>query len=144
MVGLFVILGFNNNTYVIHAFIFLILNFIIIILAKNKNKKFEILLVLLVFVELGVNGYLSYYTASELPYGKNTSYTSFKEMVSKNEFDPTYRVEYNYSYTDYFNDSLLVNKNSSLRYFSSIVYDNVLYKRAVILLPQQKEKGKKC
>ena len=127
LVGLFIILGFNNNTYVIQAFIFLILNFVIIILAKNKNKKFEILLVLLVFVELGVNGYLSFYIASELPYGKNTSYTSFKEIASKNEFDQTYRVEYNYSYTDYFNDSLLVNKNSSLRYFSSIIYDNVLY-----------------
>ena len=127
LVGLFVILGFNNNTYVIHAFIFLILNFVVILLAKNKNKKFEILLVLLVFTELGVNGYLSYYIASELPYGKNTSYTSFQEIASKNEFDTTYRVEYNYSYTDYFNDSLLVNKNSSLRYFSSIIYDNVLY-----------------
>ena len=126
-IGLFIILGFNNNTYVVQAFIFLILNVIIIILAKNKSKKFEILLVLLVFVELGANGYLSYYVASELPYGKNTSYTSFWEIASKNEFDPTYRVEYNYSYTDYFNDSLLVNKNSSLRYFSSIIYDNVLY-----------------
>mgnify|MGYP003571273979 CR=1 FL=1 len=127
LIGLFVILGFNQNTYVIHAFIFLVINFVVIILAKNKSKKFEILLVLLVFAELGVNGYLSYYIASELPYGKNTSYTSFKEIASKNEFDTTYRVEYNYSYTDYFNDSLLVNKNSSLRYFSSLVYDNVLY-----------------
>ena len=127
LVGLFIILGFNNNTYVIQAFIFLVLNFVIIILAKNKSKKFEILLVLLVFVELGVNGYLSYYIASELPYGKNTSYTSFKEIASKGEFDPSYRVEYNYSYTDFFNDSLLVNKNSSLRYFSSIIYDTVLY-----------------
>ena len=127
LIGLFMILAFNNNTYVIQAFIFLILNFIVILLVKNKNKKFEILLVLLVFTELGVNGYLSYYIASELPYGKNTSYTSFKEIASKNEFDPTYRVEYNYSYTDYFNDSLLVNKNSSLRYFSSIIYDTVLY-----------------
>ena len=128
LIGLFVILGFNINTYVIHAFIFLLLNVIVIFLAKNKSKKFEILLVLLVFVELGMNGYLSFYTASELPYGKNTSYTSFNEIVSQGgEFDPTYRVEYNYSYTDYFNDSLLVNKNSSLRYFSSIIYDNVLY-----------------
>ena len=125
--GLFVILGYNNSAYVAHSFIFLILNFVLILLVKNKNKKFEMLLVLLVFVELGFNSYLSFRTSSQLPFGKNTTYNSFKQIASKNEFDSTYRVSYNYSYTDYFNDSLLVNKNSSLRYFSSIIYDNVLY-----------------
>ena len=66
------------------------------------------------------------YTAMQLPFSKYSSYDSFNEIASKNNFDNNYRVMYNYSYTDNTNDTLLINKNSSLRYFSSVINGNVI------------------
>ena len=121
------IISFDKQVYILTTFIFLILNFVIILLVKNKNKKFEILLIPLVLVELVFNGNGSFYTASELPFGKVSSYDSFKKLVVKNEFEDSYRIMHNYSYTDDSNDTILLTKNSSPRYFSSIVYGNLVY-----------------
>lgn len=126
LVGLFMIIAYSNEVYVAYTFAFLIAISLFILLVKNKSKKLEIVLVLLVFAELVVNGYLSIYTAVELPFGKYSSYDSFKEIAMKNNFDDNYRVMYNYSYTDLTNDTLLLNKNSSLRYFSSVINGDVI------------------
>ena len=115
-----------DTAYVIQSFIFLIVTFILIILTKNKSKKFEILLCLSMITEIIVAGYTSIYTAEDLPLGKSTSYNSLKEVSKLNTFDDNYRVMYNYSYTDYTNDTLLLNKNSSVRYFSSVINGRVL------------------
>ena len=125
-IGFFIIMAYSNEVYVIWTFVFLILISTLIYLTKNKNKRFELLLILTVFVEIFMNGYLSIYTASELPFGKYSSYNGLKELSTKNTFDDNYRVMYNYSYTDMSNDTFLLNKNSSLRYFSSVINGNVL------------------
>lgn len=125
LVGFFMIVGYSNEVYVIWTFVFLILIFVGILLVKNKSKKFEILLCLLVIAEVFLNGYLSIYTATQLPLGKYSSYDSLIEVGNLNEFDDNYRVFYDYSYTDFTNDSFLLD-NSSLRYFSSVINGNVL------------------
>lgn len=125
-IGFFVILAYSNEVYVIWTFIFLILIFALILLSKNKNKKFEVLLVITVIAEIFTNSYLSIYTASELPFGKYSSYDDLKKVSSYKKFDDNYRVMYNYSYTDYSNDTLLLNKNSSIRYFSSVINGDVI------------------
>ena len=125
-VGLFVIIGFSNEVYVIYTFMFLLAICLLIWLVKNKNKKLEVILILVIFIELGINSYLSIYTAVQLPFGKYSSYDSFKEIASKNKFDDNYRVMYNYSYTDLTNDTLLLDRNSSLRYFSSVISGDVI------------------
>ena len=71
-------------------------------------------------------GYTSIYTAEDLPLNKYSSYDKLKEVSKFNDFDDNYRIMYNYSYTDYTNDTLLLNKNSSVRYFSSVINGNVL------------------
>ena len=126
LMGLFTIIAYDKEVYATYTFIFLILIFVSILLTKNKSNKFQILLVILMLCEVGINGYLSVYTADQLPYGKNTSLDSFREIASKNNFDDNYRVMYNYSYTDYSNDTLLLNKNTSLRYFSSVINGNLI------------------
>lgn len=126
LIGFFMIVGFSTEVYVIWTFAFLIVIFALIILTKNKNKKFGVLLFIAVIAEIFTNGYLSLYTADQLPFGKYSSYDSFMELVDFNEFDDNYRVMYNYSYTDFMNDTFLLNKNSSSRYFSSVINGNVL------------------
>ena len=126
LIGFFIMTAYSNETYIIYTFIYLIVIFTLIILSKNKNKKFKILFFIAIFSELGINGYLSIYTASELPYGKVNNYDELLELANKNDFDDNYRVIYNYSYTDRTNDTLLLNKNSSTRYFSSVINGNVL------------------
>lgn len=123
VIGLFIIILFSREVYVVWTFVFLILIFVSIIVAKNK--KFEILLVIAVFAEIISNGYLSIYTAKQLPYGKYSAYKDLKEVDSYNDFDDNYRIMHNYSYTDCTNDSLLLNNSSSLRYFSSVINGNV-------------------
>lgn len=120
-VAFFVMLAFSLDTYVIHTFVFLILIFGLILYTKNKKKKLEWLLFLVVLIEIGFNGYLSIYTADDLPMGKYSSYDDLKKIASYNEFTDDYRVMYGYTYTDNTNDTLLLNKNSSLRFFSSIL-----------------------
>ena len=126
LIGFFMFVGYSYEIYIIWSFVFLILIFTLILLAKNKGKKFEILLFILVIVEMFFNGYLSIYTASQLPYGKYVSCDSIKELASLNDFDDSYRVMYNYSYEDFSNDTLLLNKNSSLRYFSSVINGDLI------------------
>ena len=127
LLGLASIIAYDGQVYVLNTFVFLILNFVVLILTKNKNQKFEYVLMVIVLAELSVSGCGSFYTASELPFGKVSSYDSFLELVSKKEFDDSYRIMHNYSYTDDSNDTILLNKNSSPRYFSSIVYGNLIY-----------------
>ncbi len=126
LVGLFMIIAYNEQVNVIETFLFLIFTYVLIILVKNKNKRVQILLSISVIVELLVNSYLSLYTAKQLPFGKDSSYKSLKELANKNNFDDDYRVIYDYSYTDFTNDSFLLNKNSSPRYFSSVINGNLL------------------
>jgi len=126
LIASFVIVGYSAEVYVIWTFVFLILIFVGILLVKNKNKKFEVLLLVLVISEIFMNGYLSIYTSSQLPFEKDTSYDTLNEVASWNSFDDNYRVMYNYTYTDYMGDALLVNQNSSLRYFSSVINGNLL------------------
>lgn len=126
LVGFFVIVAYANEVYVLWSFVFLILIFTFILLSKNKSKKFEILLSILIIAEIFMNGYLSIYTASEMPFGKYNSYDVLKKVAAFNDFDDNYRVMYNYSYTDFTNDTLLLNKNSTLRYFSSVINGDVI------------------
>lgn len=126
LVGLTMIMAYSKEVYVLYAFGFIIVIFTLIILTKNKSKKFGILLSIAVIAEILVNGYTSVYTADELPYGKYSSYDDLKEIASYNDFDDNYRIMYNYSYTDFTNDTFLLNKNSSIRYFSSIINGDVL------------------
>lgn len=126
LVGFFVLVAYVNEVYFLWTFVFLVLIFTFILLTKNKSKKFEILLSILVIAEIFMNGYLSIYTADELPFGKYNSYDDLKKVASLNDFDDNYRVMYNYSYTDFTNDTLLLNKNSSLRYFSSVINGNII------------------
>lgn len=121
LIAFFMMLIFSLSTYVIYTFVFLILIFGMIIYTKNKNKKLEFLLFLVVLLEIGVSSYLSIYTSSQFSMGKFSTYDSLLELESYNEFDDDYRVIYNYTYADYTNDSLLLNNGSSLRYFSSIL-----------------------
>ena len=125
-VGFLMILIFPNDIYVSYTALFLILIFTFILLIKNKYKKLEIIFCFLVFFEIFMNGYLSIYTASDFSFVRYGSYDNLLELSSKNEFEDGYRVMYNYSYTDYVNDSLLLNKNSSLRFFSSVINGNVV------------------
>ncbi|MBQ9854444.1 MAG: YfhO family protein [Bacilli bacterium] len=120
------ILMFSKLTYVGWSFVLLIVIFSLLILTKNKSKKFEVLLFSTVLFEIVLNGYLSIYTASEMKFIKYASLDSFNELVSKKEFEQGYRVLYDYSYAEFNNDSLLFSKNSSPRYFSSIINGNVL------------------
>lgn len=126
LLSFFIIIAYSQEIYIIWTFIFLILIFTLILLTKNKSKKFEVLLSIAVIAEIFTNGYLSIYTSSDLPMGKYSSYDSLKKLASLNNFDDNYRIIYNYSYTDFTNDTLLLNKNSSVRYFSSVINGNVL------------------
>lgn len=126
LLGFFMIVCYSNEVYIIWSFVFLILMFALIWLTKNKHKNFQILLFIAVIAEICVNGYLSIYTSEQLTFDKYSSYDSLLELSSLNEFEDGYRVIYNYSYTEYVNDALLLNKNSSLRYFSSVINGNVL------------------
>lgn len=126
LIGIFMIVGYSNEVYVVYAFVFLILIFVLILLTKVKTKKFEVLLFVAVIAEIFMNGYLSIYTADDMAFGKYSSYDSLKETASLNDFDDNYRVMYNYSYTDNTNDTFLLNKNSSLRYFSSVINGNLI------------------
>lgn len=125
-VGLSVIVLYVNEVYVLYTFIFLVLICLLIYLTKNKNKKFGVLLSLAVVAEMVVNGYASIYTASQLPFGKYSSYDELKKEDSLNHYNDDYRVLYNYSYTDFTNDTMLLNHHSSLRYFSSVINGNLL------------------
>lgn len=126
LVGFFMIVCYSNEVYILWSFAFLIVLFIMILLVKNKSKKFEVLLFVLVLGEVFVNGYLSIYTSEQLTFGKYASYDSLTELSNKNNFGDDYRVMYDYSYTENVNDAMLLNKNSSLRYFSSVIHGNVL------------------
>ena len=126
LVGLSMIIAHINNVKFLETFIFLILIYTLIILTKNKSKKFEILLSISIIAEIFVNSYSTLYTATQLPFGKDTSYESLKKIAAKNNFENDYRVLYDYSYTDFTNDSFLLNNNSSPRYFSSVINGNLL------------------
>jgi len=126
IIGLFAIIGYLAEVHVVLSFVFLILIFGFIILAKNKGKKFEILLFVLVLAEVFCNGIFSIYNAKQLSYSKDVSLDNLKELEALNDFDDNYRVLTNYSYTENANDYMLLNSNSSLRYFSSVISGNLL------------------
>ena len=126
LVGLSMIVAFSNEVYVGYTFVFLILIYALILLSKNKSRKFEIGLFGVIILEIFFNGYLSIYTSMDLPYGRYASYKSLSKLASKNDFDDTYRVLYDYSYLEDTNDTFLLNKNSSLRYFSSVIDGKLL------------------
>lgn len=126
LIGLTMIMAYSKEVYVIYAFGFIVGIFVLILLTKNKSKKFGVLLIIAVLAEIVVNGYVSVYTADELPYGKYSSYDDLKKVASYRNFDDNYRIMYNYSYTDFTNDTFLLNKNSSVRYFSSVINGDVL------------------
>ena len=130
LVGMLMIVCYQKEVYIGYSLIFLVVMFVIILLSKSKNYKrnriFDFLLCILMLVECGVNGYLSIYTASDIPYDSYTSYKSLKQIVKKRDVDDSYRVMYNYSNTDSCGDTLLLNQHSSLRYFSSVINGNLL------------------
>ncbi len=126
LIGLFMIVAYTGEVYPFYTFMFLTLIFTAIYLTKNKSKKFEIILFLIVLVEIGINGHLSIYTPSQFDYVRYTSYKKQKELASKNNFTDDYRVMYNYSYLENTNETILLNKNSSLRYFSSVIDGKLL------------------
>ena len=125
-IGLFMIIAFPNEIYIAYTFLFLVLVYVLIILSKKKYAKLSILLVILSFIEIGVNGYLSFYTSEDLPFDRTTSYRNLQKLGSKNHFNNNNRVLYNYDYLEYNNENFLLNNNSSLRYFSSVINGNLL------------------
>ena len=126
LVGLLFDLIYQKELYLIHTVVFLLLSGVLIILVKNISKRFEVLFFLVIFVELTFNAYLSFYNAKDLPFSRISSYNSVKKLDSFNKFSQDYRVLYNYSYTGFLNDSLLLNSNSSPRYFSSVINGNLM------------------
>ena len=126
VIGCSMVLIYGNEIYVVYTVLFLILINVLVWLTKNKSNKFGILLYLVILIEVFMNGYLSIYTASDFANVKYGSYDKLLELYSKNDLTDDYRVMYNYSYTDYTNDTLLLNKNSSLRYFSSVIDGDII------------------
>ena len=126
VIGCSMVLIYGKEIYVVYTVLFLILIFILVWLTKNKFNKFGILLYIVILLEVFMNGYLSIYTASDFANVKYGSYDKLLELGIKNNFLDDYRVMYNYSYTDYTNDNLLLNKNSSLRYFSSVIDGDII------------------
>ena len=128
IVGLFMTVAFKEEVHTIYTLIFLILISLGIYLTKNKSKKFEIPLMLLVLIEIIVYGNISMYPQRENNEGlfNYITYSKMKELIKEIDLDDTYRAMYNYNYLEYANESLLYNKNSSLRYFSSVIDGNVI------------------
>lgn len=126
VLGCLMVLVYGNDIYIVYTVIFLILILLFVWLSKNKSNKFSILLYIVILFEVFMNGYLSIYTSMDHSSVKYGSYDKLLELGIKNDFDDGYRVMYNYSYTDYTNDNLLLNNNSSLRYFSSVIDGDII------------------
>ena len=124
--ALFTILIFKEEVYVLYTIIFLALISVGIYLKKNKSKKFEIFLFLIVILEIIINGKASIYNADETETLPRPTYKDFSAFTKKNKLEEDFRVINNYTYTEFDNDSLLLNKNSSPRYFSSVINGNVI------------------
>ena len=125
LIGLLFDLIYQKQIYLIHTIIFLILVGLLIFLVKNVSRNFEKVLCLAILVELVFNAYLSFYTNADLPFDRYASYNSFHKLYDERNFDQSYRLSYNYTYAEYFNDGFLLGKNSSNRYFSSLINGNV-------------------
>ena len=125
-VAAFIILSFSKEVYVIYTLIFIILISAGIYLTKNKSKKFEILLLSIVIIEIIINANMSIYGANEIQTGVYTSYKDLTKFANKNKLEDDYRLINNNTYTEYSNDSILLNQNSSSRYFSSVINGNII------------------
>ena len=126
LIGLLFDLIYQKEIYLIHTIIFLVLSGILIILVKKITKKLEIILCIVIVVELTFNAYLSFYNAYELPFDRYSSYNSFHKLYDARNFSQDYRIGYEYTYTEKDNDGFLLNKNSSLTFFSSVIKGNIV------------------
>ena len=109
----------SDNSYAIPSII-AILIYLVILLLYNKNKKLEKILILTIVCELFCNTYLSIYTKEELEDYNYATINGMKEIEERQEFDLSYRILSQYSFTGT-NKSFLDFKNSSLNYYSSIM-----------------------
>ena len=126
LVGLFFDLIYRSRIVIVYTIVFLLLSGILLFLVKNVYKRFEIVFLMVILVELTFNAYLSFYSNEDLPFNRYTSYAGLKELSSLNELEQDFRISYDYSYAEYTNDAFLLNKHSSLRFFYSTVSGNIL------------------
>lgn len=127
IVAFFILMMLRNEVYILLSVIFMVLILFFVILSRTKNKSYEKYLFIVVIIEIFISAYLSIYTVDSFSFiTKKTSYDSMKKLISNNDFGDDYRVLYNSTYADYTNDGFLLNKNSSLRYFSSVISSNVI------------------
>ena len=124
--GLIVDIIYIKEIHIWITLIFIILILLFLILTKNISRKFEIILFLVIITEITFNANLSFYTCNDLPFEKYSSYESLKKLDEFNNFNKGYRVTTDYTYTEYNNDMFLLENNSSLRYFSSIINGSIV------------------
>ena len=120
---------FKDKVHFLECIIFMVLILGFIILSRTRGKKYEKYLFILIIIEIFVNAYTSICTDFDIEpdvLPKYTSYKSLKELAAKNNFEDGYRVMYDYDYADRTNEGFLINKNSDLRYFSSVINGNVI------------------
>ena len=136
--GLIIDLIYINKICIKETIIFLTLTTILIFLTKNLSKRFEIILCITILIELSFNAYLSFYSNADISGSIYSSLDSLYKLASYDKLDPSYRVIYDYSYTSKCSDAFILNKNSSLRYFSSIFNPDIskLYDRLFIFSSQ--------
>lgn len=126
IIGLFMMISFNGKVNEIYTITFLVIIYTLIILTKNKNKKFEILLIIAVLIEAGITTCNSICIATDVTNDVKVSYDSFNYLANLNKHSNDYRITYDYSFTENCSDSLILNNGSSLRYFSSVIDGKVL------------------
>ena len=140
IVAFFILMMLRDEGYILLSVIFMILILTFIVLSRTKNKGYEKYLFIVVIIcidvncnssvviiEIFISSYMSIYTVDSFSFlTKKVSYDSMKKLISNNDFGDDYRVLYNSTYADYTNDGFLLNKNSSLRYFSSVIGSNII------------------
>ena len=128
-IALFILMIFLDKINILECGIFILFILVFIILSRTKGKRYENYLFVIIVIEIFVSAYTSIKTDFDIEpdvVPKYTSYKSLKELASKNHFEDGYRVMYDYDYADRTNEGFLINKNSDLRYFSSVISGNVI------------------
>ncbi|MEE3342992.1 MAG: YfhO family protein [Bacilli bacterium] len=125
LVGVIFSFIYKMEINLLWSIVYLLLISILLVLSKNVSIKFELLLFVVILFELTSNAYLSFYSIVDLPFGLTGSYSGLKTIANLNKFSNNYRVSYDYTYTGMLSDGFLINKNSSPRYFSSVINGNI-------------------
>ena len=121
LIGLLFANIYKEDIHLIHSIIFLILNGILIILVKNKSPKFELILFLIVLTELTVNAHLSIFAKDNSTGNRYNPFDNIYKINENNHPSQSYRILYD---DTYINDSLILNRNSTLSYFYSTINGN--------------------